>query len=106
MFDHHSNRQPTGGGLVVRELYADGTPTDQYNYGGIEPIVTYKTERGADAYVERKYQEKREGAGRTPYEQAWPDYAARVDAEEHGPDMTPADFDLGLGELDCADSEG
>lgn len=35
-------------------------------------------------------------------EQEWPEYASRVEAEESGPDMTPADFDYGLGEIDAS----
>ena len=38
IFEHHRERTPTGGGLV--------------------PIKVYKTERGADAYVDRKYRER------------------------------------------------
>jgi hypothetical protein len=58
IFEHHRERTPTGGGLVARAVYDDGSAHDQFNYGGLVPIKVYKTERGADAYVDRKYRER------------------------------------------------
>lgn len=58
IFEHHRERQPTGGGLVARAVYEDGSAHDRFNYGGLEPLRIFKTERGADAYVDRRYAEK------------------------------------------------
>ena len=59
IFEHHRERVPTGGGLVAREVYEDGSATDVRNYGGLVPLRTFKTERGADAYVDREYAKAR-----------------------------------------------
>lgn len=55
IFEHHRERVATGGGLVARAVYDDGTAHDQFNYGGLVPSRIFKTERGADAYVDRMY---------------------------------------------------
>ncbi len=58
IFEHHRERKATGGGLVARAVYDDGSAHDQFNYGGLVPFKVYKTERGADAYVDRLYRER------------------------------------------------
>jgi hypothetical protein len=54
VYPHAIQRILTGRGRVVRECNPDGFALDTYNYGGIIAEALYKTQRGADNYVERK----------------------------------------------------
>lgn len=60
VFLHAVNRVATGRGLVARKIDAETRrPHDQQNYGGMNALRIFKTERGANYWIDRRAEEAR-----------------------------------------------